>query len=85
MALPWLALLRKTDLFPFMADEGYAHSNRPTLIHVHVCIHCGHPLRREEVDSRQVASGIFHCSNCDLDGPLNVEIREATDESTGQR
>ena len=58
------------------------HSNveaGTSLIHVHVCTHCGHPIRREEVDSRQVASGIFHCPKCDFDGPLNVEIRGVTE------
>jgi hypothetical protein len=58
-----------------MTDDSYDHSSRPTLIHVNACIHCGHLLRREEIDSRQVASGIFHCPKCCLEGPLNVEIR----------
>jgi hypothetical protein len=58
------------------------HSNFETgtsFIHVHVCRHCGYALRREEVDSRQVASGMFHCPKYDLDGPLNVEIQKITE------
>ncbi len=56
------------------------------LIHVHVCVHCGKLLKREQFDGGQIASGIFHCPKCHLDGPLNVEIREienlkASDES----
>jgi len=49
------------------------------LIHAHVCIKCGHAIRREDVDSRQVASGMFHCPKCGLEGPLNVEIRDVAE------
>ena len=59
-----------------VANDGSIDGNQPHLINVHVCIYCGYLLKWEEVDSRQVAPGIFHCSKCDLDGPLNVEIRE---------
>jgi hypothetical protein len=62
-----------------VAKDSSRAGGEPHLIHVHVCIYCGYLLRREEVDGLQVASGIFHCSKCDLDGPLNVEIREATE------
>ena len=67
-----------------MADEGSRAGCEPHFIHVHVCIHCGYLLRREEVDGLQVASGIFHCSKCDLDAPLNVEIRDATELDVGR-
>jgi hypothetical protein len=78
-----------------MAREGSRAGGETHFIHVHVCVRCGYLLRREEVDSRQVAAGIFRCPNCNSDGPLNVEIREATeldsirsalqrDESSGQ-
>ena len=46
------------------------------LLHVHVCNQCGHVLRREELDSRQVASGVIRCTKCGVAGPLNIEIRE---------
>lgn len=46
-------------------------------LHVHVCVHCSHVRRREEIDSREVGSGILHCQKCNLDGPLNVEIQES--------
>jgi len=62
------------------ADEKLqVEAKRVQLMHVHVCPHCGYLLRREEVDGRQVASGMFHCPKCDLDGPLNMEIRDVTD------
>jgi predicted RNA-binding Zn-ribbon protein involved in translation (DUF1610 family) len=47
------------------------------LVHVHVCDHCGHARRREDVDSREIGSGILHCPQCNHDGPLNVEIRDS--------
>lgn len=62
-----------------MANDDSKAKGDPQYVHVHVCIYCGYLLRREEVDGLQVASGIFHCSKCELDGPLNMEIREATE------
>jgi hypothetical protein len=59
--------------------EGSRAEGGPNLIHVHACIHCGYLLRREEVDSRQVASGVYYCPKCDLDGPLNVKILDAAE------
>jgi predicted RNA-binding Zn-ribbon protein involved in translation (DUF1610 family) len=56
-----------------ISDDGV----RPMLMHVHVCIHCGHPGIREEVESAEVTSGTLHCPKCGLDGPLNIEIRES--------
>jgi len=47
-----------------------------SLVHLHTCIHCGHSRSREEVEDREVSSGIFHCPKCGLDGPLNIEIRD---------
>lgn len=46
------------------------------LHHFHVCVHCGSIFRREEFVGREITSGIYHCSRCGLDGPLNIEIRE---------
>ena len=60
-------------------EKPKVEAKRIQLMHVHVCPHCGYLLRREEVDGRQVASGMFHCPKCDLDGPLNVEIRDVTE------
>jgi predicted Zn-ribbon and HTH transcriptional regulator len=47
------------------------------LMHVHVCVRCGHARRREEITGPEMASGIFQCPSCDANGPLNVEIRSA--------
>ncbi len=60
-------------------DKSQVGDGRVQLIHEHVCINCGQAVKREEVDSRQVASGMFHCPKCDLDGPLNLEIRNVTE------
>jgi hypothetical protein len=46
------------------------------LVHVHVCVYCGHARKREEIGAREMGSGIFHCPNCESNGPLNVEILE---------
>ena len=46
------------------------------LVHVHVCVYCGHARRREEISAREMGSGIFHCPNCESNCPLNVEILE---------
>jgi hypothetical protein len=59
-----------------MTDDDSTNQSRPTLVHVHVCVHCGYARRREEVDTREVGSGILHCPQCGRDGALNLEIRE---------
>ena len=53
------------------------HGSTPGLMHVHVCVRCGHARRREEIAGPEMASGIFQCPNCESNGPLNVEIRSA--------
>jgi hypothetical protein len=55
-----------------MANEG-----DPGLVHVHICIHCGYVRRREDLRDREISSGILRCPKCDLDGPLNIEIRDS--------
>lgn len=56
-------------------DSG--NGTRLTLMHFHVCTHCGHARQREEVEGREVGSGVLHCNKCNLGGPLNVEIQES--------
>lgn len=53
-------------------------SSKPELdlVHVHVCENCGSARRREQLDSREIGSGILHCPKCNGEGPLNVEVRE---------
>jgi predicted RNA-binding Zn-ribbon protein involved in translation (DUF1610 family) len=46
------------------------------LLHVHVCVRCGSAIRREELEGRAHATGIFTCPRCGFEGPLNLEIRE---------
>jgi predicted RNA-binding Zn-ribbon protein involved in translation (DUF1610 family) len=55
--------------------------NKPihSLLHVHVCVHCGSTIRREELEGRAHTTGIFPCPNCGAEGPLNLEIREVKD------
>ncbi len=57
------------------------NGSRPSLLHFHVCKHCGGATRREEFEGRALTSGIFLCPKCDLEGPLNVEIREVSEPS----
>ena len=47
-------------------------------IHMHVCVHCGSAFRREDFEDRANTTGIYLCSKCGVEGPLNIEIR-ATD------
>jgi hypothetical protein len=47
--------------------------------HYHQCVHCGSAFRREEFSGTAIVFGIYHCTKCGLDGPLNVAIREAGD------
>jgi predicted RNA-binding Zn-ribbon protein involved in translation (DUF1610 family) len=52
------------------------------LLHVHVCVHCGSVFRREQLEGRPNTTGIYPCSKCGIDGPLNIEIREI--DATGR-
>jgi len=45
------------------------------LIHVHVCVYCGNVFRREEFENRAQTTGIYLCTRCGKEGPLNIEIR----------
>lgn len=53
-----------------------------SLLHVHVCVNCGGAIRREELEGRAHATGIFTCPKCGFDGPLNLEIREVEDSDS---
>jgi predicted RNA-binding Zn-ribbon protein involved in translation (DUF1610 family) len=53
-----------------------------SLLHVHVCLHCGSPFRREEVEGRVHTIGLFVCPKCGKEGPLNIEIHEADDDES---
>jgi len=52
----------------------------PHLIHVHVCLKCGRASRREDPDGTPDVAGVFHCSQCEHEGPLNEAVIEETDE-----
>ena len=54
------------------ADEPHS-----SLLHVHVCVHCRSPFRREAFEGRALTSGVFPCPKCGLEGTLNVEIHES--------
>jgi hypothetical protein len=49
------------------------------LVHVHVCALCGHAARREDPDGSPDSRGIFHCSRCGHEGPLNDRILDVND------
>ena len=51
--------------------------SRLELSHFHACVHCGNVSRRDEFDGTAVATGIYPCTKCGQDGPLNIVIRDA--------
>jgi len=68
---------REAENGNLLAARMSRHGCIPELMHVHVCVRCGHARRREEITGQEMASGIFQCPNCESNGPLNVEIRGA--------
>jgi ribosomal protein L37AE/L43A len=50
------------------------------LTHAHICPECGRASRREDPDGMPDAAGVFHCSQCGHEGPLNEAVIEETDE-----
>lgn len=47
-----------------MANNDSTERGEPELVNVHVCIHRGRLLRREQVDSQQVISGRWLSARC---------------------
>ena len=43
-------------------------------VHVHVCVHCAAAFRREGFEDRAQTTGIYLCSKCGREGPLNIQI-----------
>jgi hypothetical protein len=52
-------------------------------VHVHVCISCGKVSRRDDPDGVPDSTGVFRCTKCGLEGPLNVHVIEASDPRLG--
>lgn len=52
------------------------------LAHYHSCVHCGSIFRRDEFDGTAVATGIYPCSKCGQDGPLNIVIQDVVADAT---
>ena len=59
--------------------EHEMKESKSSLLHLHVCLHCARVFRREEVEGRVHTTGLFVCSKCGKEGPLNIEIREVED------
>ena len=57
-----------------MANDS--HSSRHELAQYHSCVHCGSIFRRDAFDSTAVTTGIYPCSKCGNEGPLNIVIRD---------
>ena len=57
-----------------MASDS--NSSQRELSQFHACIHCGNVSRRDEFDGTAVATGIYPCTKCGHDGPLNIVIRD---------
>jgi len=56
---------------------------QPRFEHFHVCVHCGSVFRRDDFDGTAVATGIYPCTKCGHDGPLNIVIRDVDAAATG--
>jgi ribosomal protein L37AE/L43A len=50
------------------------------LIHAHICPICDRASRRDDSDGLPDAAGVFHCSQCGSQGPLNEAVIEESDE-----
>jgi len=62
------------------SDRSQAHGE---LSHFHACVHCGSVSRRNEFGGTAVATGIYPCSKCGYDGPLNIVIQDVDAAATG--
>jgi hypothetical protein len=53
------------------------HAKEP--IHVHICTSCGNVSRRDDPDGVPDLTGVFRCSQCGHEGPLNIQIIDSDD------
>lgn len=53
-----------------------------SLLHVHTCLFCTSVFRREEMEGRVHTTGLFLCPKCGEEGPLNIEIREVSNNKS---
>jgi hypothetical protein len=65
--------------------EHESNAPQSSLLHVHVCLHCASAFRREEVEGRVHTIGLFVCTKCGIEGPLNIEIREVGNDASQMR
>jgi predicted RNA-binding Zn-ribbon protein involved in translation (DUF1610 family) len=83
-----------SNTIPLAAEAGHwketrgkmasnSDRSRRELSHFHACVHCGNVSRRDEVDGTAVATGIYPCTKCGHDGPLNIVIRDMDAAATG--
>jgi len=63
-----------------MLENKNEQAGHLQLVHVHICSTCGRASRREDPDGMPDAAGVFHCSQCGHEGPLNEAVIEETDE-----
>ncbi len=64
----------------FVVENSNRSSEELQLVHVHICLACDRASRREDPDGMPDAAGVFHCSQCGHQGPLNEAVIEETDE-----
>jgi hypothetical protein len=43
---------------------------------VHKCPQCGHILKLEDIDLKAATTGIVACPDCDLSGPIKIQVLE---------
>jgi hypothetical protein len=48
-------------------------------VHVHICASCGKVARRDDPDGVPDVTGIFRCSVCGHEGPLNSHVIDPDD------
>jgi hypothetical protein len=58
-------------------QEAEAEAERP--VPVHICTGCGRVSRRDDPDGIPESTGVFRCTRCGHEGPLNVHILDARD------
>ena len=63
-----------------MASDS--NSSQRELSQFHACIYCGNVSRRDEFDGTAIATGIYPCTKCGQDAPLNIVIRDVDAAAT---
>jgi transcription elongation factor Elf1 len=60
--------------FPRDVNRAKVMKMRAEFQHSHQCRNCNYVVRGAEVDLKAISTGLITCPNCEVTGPINIQI-----------